>query len=363
MKRVLYGTTALVAASLLVTSVSYAGDEEMMEEEMMAAPISVGVGGYYRIAAGSISMDNDVNKDNGLTNRGQFINQNIEINIAGSTTLDNGITAGVNIWLDGNNGLANDISETRVSLGGAFGTVTAGSFENAAQLGTIWAPGGNGNFGIKSPFFAGGSRVSWNAGLGAEDALKIMYASPSFNGISLSASYAPESSRDAYAGRGTGDAGHVSEVVSLSLGYSQELMGGSVSAGVGIEEGTIEGTADKDDKTVTNLCTANCDMSTIRGGLVISIDQMSVGGSVLEVENDNSGASRTETDVGIGWSSGPFGLGIQYASSDGSAEFEVTAFNAAYALGPGVELNSQIAMGSAGDDNFAEFLLGTTITF
>ena len=241
MKRVLYGTTALVAAGLLVTSVSYAGDEEMMEEEMMAAPISVGVGGYYRIAAGSYSADGD-------DGRGHFINQNIEINIAGSTTLDNGITAGVNIWLDGNSGFADDISETRVSLGGAFGTVTAGSFENAAQLGTIWAPGGNGNFGVKSPYFKGGSRVSWNAGLGAEDALKIMYASPSFNGISLSASYAPESSSDAYAERGTGDAGHVSEVVSLSLGYSQELMGGSVSAGVGIEEGTIEGALDKDEE-------------------------------------------------------------------------------------------------------------------
>ena len=91
--------------------------------------------------------------------RDHFINQNIEINIAGSTTLDNGITAGVNIWLDGNTGtiLADDISETRVSLGGAFGTLTLGSFESAAQLGTIWAPGGNGNFGIKSPFFGVGN--------------------------------------------------------------------------------------------------------------------------------------------------------------------------------------------------------------
>ena len=247
-------------------------------------------------------------------------------------------------------------------MGGAFGTVTAGSFENAAQLGTIWAPGGNGNFGIKSPFFAGGSRVSWNAGLGAEDALKIMYASPSFNGISLSASYAPESSSDAYAGRGTGDAGHVSEVVSLSLGYSQELMGGSVSAGVGIEEGTIEGFADEDDEEVTILCTGNCDMSTIRGGLVFSIDQVSIGASILEI--DNQGASTTDTDVGIGWSQGPLGLGVQYGSRDNSAGgFEVTAINAAYDLGPGVQINSQLAMGSAGDTEYSEFLFGTTITF
>ena len=323
----------------------------------MAAPVSVGVGGYYRIAAGGYSADGDAG-------RGHYINQNIEINIAGSTTLDNGITAGVNIWLDGNSGFADDISETRVSLGGAFGTVTAGSFENAAQLGTIWAPGGNGNFGVKSPFFGQPVRVSWNAGVGAEDALKIMYASPSFNGISLSASYAPESSSDAYAGRGTGDLDHVSEVVSLSLGFSQELMGGSVSAGVGIEEGTTEAFADEDEdgEEITVICTGNCDVSTIRGGLVFSFDQISIGASILEI--DDRGASTTDTDVGIGWSQGALGLGIQYASRDAAGDDRVvTAFNAAYALGPGVELNSQIAMGTAGQSDWTEFLIGTSISF
>ena len=196
--------------------------------------------------------------------------------------------------------------------------------------------------------------------LGAEDALKIMYASPSFNGISLSASYAPESSSDAYAERGTGDGDHVSEVMSLSLGYSQELMGGSVSAGVGIEEGTVEARADEDDAIIP--CTGNCDNSTIRGGLVFSIDQVSIGASILEI--DDRGASRTDTDVGIGWSQGSLGLGVQYGSRDNSAGgFEVTAINAAYDLGPGVQLNSQIAMGSAGDTEYSEFLFGTTITF
>ena len=156
MKRVLYGTTALVAAGLLVTSVSYAGDEEMMEEEMMAAPVSVGVGGYYRVAFGGYSGDGDDG------NRGHYINQNIEINVAGSTTLDNGITAGVNIWLDAMNGNglgATTFPKPDSTLSGAFGTLTLGSFESAAQLGTVWAPGGNGNFGIKSPFFNCWNRV------------------------------------------------------------------------------------------------------------------------------------------------------------------------------------------------------------
>ena len=98
MKRVLLSTTALVAAGLLVTSVAYAADDEMMEEEMMAEPVSVSVGGYFRVAGGAHDADGAMN------DRGHTINQNIEINLAGETTLDNGITAGVNIWLDGNIG-------------------------------------------------------------------------------------------------------------------------------------------------------------------------------------------------------------------------------------------------------------------
>ena len=320
-----------------------------MEEEMMAGPVSASVGGYYRVAFGGYSGDGDDG------NRGHFINQNIEINVAGSTTLDNGITAGVNIWLNAMNGSGSadaNISETRLYLSGTFGTLTLGSFESAAQLGTVWAPGGNGNFGIKSPFFAAGSRVSWQSAVAgeSEDSFKISYDSPSFNGISLSASYEPDDNQVSYVGRGAEDDDQISEVTSISLGFTQDVMGGSASAGIGIENGTYE------------VCTANCDASSIRGGLVISVDQISIGGSILETEN--LGASSTETDVGIGWSQGPLGLGVQYGSRDDSAGgFEVTAINAAYDLGPGVQINSQLAMGSAGDSGFSEFLLGTTISF
>ena len=155
-----------------------------MEEEMMAAPISVSVGGYYRIGLISISADEDM----GL--RGHQINQNIELSVGGETTLDNGITAGVLVWLDAMHDDSN-ISETSVYFSGSFGTLKAGSYESAAQLGTIWAPGGNGNFNIKSPYFAGDSRTTWGSLVNGkdEDSFKISYSSPSFNGISLSASY------------------------------------------------------------------------------------------------------------------------------------------------------------------------------
>ena len=188
MNKVLLSTTALVAAGLLVTSVAYAADDEMMEEEMMVELVSVSVGGYFRAAVGAHDADGAMN------DRGHAINQNIEINLAGETTLDNGITAGVNIWLDGNIGIQDDTSETRLYLSGGFGTVTVGQFESAAQLGTVWAPGGNSNFGIKSPWFGFGAMPSWQGIIGNnEDDVTVMYASPSFGGICLEAI-----SRDAY---------------------------------------------------------------------------------------------------------------------------------------------------------------------
>jgi outer membrane protein OmpU len=337
MKKLLLGTTALIAAGAFVGTVQ--------ADEMMAEPVSVGVGGYYRVAV--VSASGDAIDDE----RAHGIDQNIEINLSGETALDNGMTAGVNIWLDAMRGVDDDISETRAYFGGAFGTFTIGGFESAAQLGTIWAPGGNGNFGIKSPFF-GGKRPSWQSAVAgdSEDSFKIHYASPAFNGISVSVSYEPDDVSGSYAGNADNDEGQISEVQSISVGFTQEVMGGSVSAGFGIENGTNEG------------CMTNCEATSIRGGLVISIDQISIGGAMLE--DDNMGAESSSSDFGIGWSQGPLGLGIQYGSVDGA--FEVTAFNAAYALGPGIEVNSQVAMGSeAGDDGdgWVELLIGTTINF
>ena len=339
MRSILYATTALVAVGAFIGAAQ--------ADEMMAEPVSVGVGGYYRVAVGSYSDDNNTGQ------RGHTIQQNIEINISGETILDNGLTAGVNVWLDGNVGFQDDTSETRVYLSGGFGTLTAGAFESAAQLGTVWAPGGNGNFGVKSQYFSPGGGASWQGIIGSnEDDLTVMYSSPDFNGFSFSASYAPEDQKESYADRATGEPNDISETTAFSLNMSMPVMGGSVSGGVGYETGTVE------------VCTAMCDATSIRGGVVVSIDDLSIGGAILEI--DNQGKSTTHSDFGIGWTQGSLSLGIQYGSVDADMSNDITAFNAAYALGPGIQLNSQIAMGSNDDaaaGDWTQFLLGTTISF
>ena len=65
---------------------------------------------------------------------------------------------------------------------------------------TVWAPGGTVPIGgIKSPWF-GGIGGMWTSGnFMDEDSTKIVYFSPSFNGISLGVSYAPEDTNHSYA--------------------------------------------------------------------------------------------------------------------------------------------------------------------
>ena len=86
MKKILLGTTALVAAGAFVGAAQ--------ADEMMAEPISVGVGGYYHSALIVTASDDD-------TDRGHGLQQDIEIQVAGSTTLDNGITVSVRARLEG----------------------------------------------------------------------------------------------------------------------------------------------------------------------------------------------------------------------------------------------------------------------
>ena len=362
MKRVLLSTTALVAAGLLVTSVSYAGDDEMM----MAEPISVGLGGYYHTGLVISASDND-------TDRGHGINQNIELEVAGSTTLDNGITVSVRMRVNGNNNgkhghsvlddpdttnvtegeadglLATD--ETEVNLSGGFGRIAYGTVEGATMAGGIWAPGGTPHGGVKSAWF-GTSITGHTTAAMDEDALKISYYSPAFNGISFGVSYAPEDSTNSYAGRMNNNPGKYGEGVQSALNYSVDVMGGSFSANAGYETYASED-ADGENATAT------------RFGASLSIDQISVGGAVQQRSATGGTGERSLSDVGIGWSQGPLSLAVAYGADDieGGANTVITALGAGYNLGPGIDFGAKFSMIEKGSADSTEVLLGTTINF
>ena len=341
MKRLLLGTTALVAAGAFAAGAAQAQD--------MMVPMEVGVGGYYTIAA--IGYDSDA--ESAANDRGHAINQNMEMQLRAEATLDNAITTGVRVRFTANDYEHSD--EQEVYFKGSFGSLHVGAIEGAAQQTVIWAPGSSVPIGgIKSPWFNGIGGM-WNSGAGGpgapgyimnEDALKVLYFSPVFNGISLAASYAPEDSTDSYAGMDNDDAGQNGEAVSVALSYSVDVMGGSFSTNVGYEGYTNEGGGE--------------DPSGLRYGASISIDQIAIGGAVYD--KDIGGVTTSHSDIGVSWTDGPMMLGVQYGDNE-STESNIVAFNANYNLGPGVDVGMQIGAGEKGMDDFTQILLGTMLNF
>jgi predicted porin len=354
MKKVLLGTTALVAAG------AFAGIGAAQAQDVML-PMKAGVGGYYNFALVSTDTDGD------NTNRGHGFQQNIEMEFQGETALDNGMTAGVRIRLSGNNPGPNNIDETEVYFKGAFGGLHLGMVESAGYQTQSWAPGGGPVGSVKSSWF--GSKDWWgDVGYMAEDAPKLVYFSPTLNGISLGVSYSPDPTNNNYGGMNDDDGEH-GEQVTAAVSYGSDLMGGSFNAMLGIERTKTE--------SMGGMACAEpllCDPEGLRYGLSVSVDQISVGAAIYEHDSGGGMApvgETTKSDIGVSWTEGPLMLGIQLGSNDagGGAESDSTSLNLNYNLGGGVDLGAVYATGDRYDSvagmqrGYTEILLGTMFNF
>ena len=346
MRKVLLSTTALVAAGLLVTSVAYADDEEMME-----GPVTVGISGYTTAAI-------TFSSDTGDTTRGQQIGHVHEFAVSGSSTLDNGITVAVHAqlgqssgsWATGNGEARPEavFDEQHITVSGSFGSLRVGRTESAAFNATVAAPGAGigGMMGVNYPWWTVAPTVNTYSGIGPEDAVKVVYTSPNFNGLTLGLSHAPEGTEQTpYPGRGTADAGDISGHTAVGVTYSTDFMGGgSLTLGAAYEAATDEGGGD--------------DPSAMKFGINIGVDQISFGGSMFDVDG-----GAMQYDVGASWTEGATALGLQYANNE-AGNASIAAAHLTYTLGPGILVGAQIASGGAdGSDDVTQFILGTTVFF
>ena len=354
MRKVLLGTTALVAAA------AFAGVGAAQADEMMEGPVTVGLSGYTVGIVGFTS--NDMN-DDGDPLRGEEVFHIYEFAISGSTTLDNGITVGVYAQV-GTSGeftgseRSRPFDEQHITMSGSFGSLRIGRTESAAFNATIGAPGGGVGFvGVNYPWYnpAGGS-INTYSGLGPEDAQKVVYTSPNFNGLTIGVSYAPEASdASAGAGRTTNDVdadgdGDLSEHTAIGVSYSTDFMeGGSLSIGMGYEMAADE--------------SGGPDMEAMKFGASVSVDQISFGGGMYDSGPAN-GDSSIQYDVGASYALGDgIDVGVQFAANDNGGT-SMTALHLTYALGPGIDVGGQIASSSAdGKEDVTQFLLGTAVFF
>ncbi len=334
MKRALLGTTALVAAS-----VTGAGEAQ--------AGFDVTVNGNYSVGAGVVDQDT-----NGQQN--SAINEDFEVFFQIVQTLDNGMTVGGRVELEGFSS-GDQIDERWIYFRGGFGEIRVGDEDDARKLMSYTAPNPtNFLFGVNSPSFtfqslASGQVVSTNSTTPFDgDSSKIIYFTPSFSGFQLAVSYAPDATQDR-TGFGTGGTQDtVSNLGSIGASWSGEFGGVTIGAGGGYSFASAEtngpgpfGNPINDDSP-----------STWAAGVNVGFGGFTIGGSIAVGDELDStgynGYSVTEAtvfDVGVTYAFEAVTLGIAWShgvyqqTSDGEDDdLDFVNLGAGYQLGEGILL-------------------------
>ncbi len=365
MKKALYGTTALATAALVA-----AGAGDAFAQQHGGGRIQIEVHGYMQ--QWLVGVDQDFNDGNGLdpTDQGYTVNQgfkainvdqktNAEVCFVGQTTLDNGITVGVNVQLEAFNA-GNHIDETYLFVQSQrFGQLKVGSEDGAASLLTVNAPDG----GISvddagdvttNVFFLPVSGVIDQVAVSTEadidsDSNKFTYISPRLYGFQAGVSYTPLNND-----RSNSPANGVAynSGVSAGLNYSNVFANGfgvRASGGVLSFNQTVANDADGDHGGLLQW----------RGGAQLSYAGFTVGGGYKQTYgNANSNVTVGDSTFsqllnGSAWSvggtyeTGPYTVGVTYVQGSGVGwnipgtgdyKSRIGTLAGTYVLGPGIRL-------------------------
>ncbi|HET6157565.1 MAG TPA: porin [Dongiaceae bacterium] len=383
MRRVaLLGSTALFGAGMITNSA------------LAADGIKLGVGGFFR-SAYMATFDDDSEGELGNDRNTDGLFSDAEVHFEGSTTLDNGLTVGAHVELEGEN--SNDqIDEAWAYFSGGFGEVRVGSQDDALAGACILPPGGTTNFSAFSPNQWGANNDAFAAGFPAltsnaacvgvddkEDAQKLVYITPNFGGFQLALSYTPNGGdEDQIDGVGPHVGMPINEDeesrhnVAAYATYQYEGDGWGLDAGAG---GSFEGHVEKSpgpDRDKQQFYQADVNLT---------FGQFSVGG-VFEYYN-NLATFDTGDNVdawvaggGVAYTMDAWTFGAQYshqlADVDGSSDdftMDRAVVTANYALGPGIDLDGEVGYtwldtdpetaDNVDDYQGLEVGIGTAITF
>jgi outer membrane protein OmpU len=388
-KRTLLATTAMIGAGVMSGSATAADG------------VKLGIGGFFSAAYMAV-MDDDDEGELGNERNTDGVFQSAEIFFDGRTVLDNGLTVGARVELEGEDD-DDQIDEAWIFFSGGFGELRIGSIDDALAYSCILPPGATGNFSAFSPDQWGANTLISNpACIGVDessggDAQKLLYFSPVFSGFQLAASYTPnggDQDHDEGVGPHVGmpfnsdDESRHNFSVYLTYTYQGDGWGFTWGGG-GSWEGHVEQAPgpnrDRQDFYQT--------------GLNLSFGNFEIGG-VFEYYNDaldrgeeGDAGEAVATDAwvagaGVAYTLEAWVFGAQYSHLDAEndadnaivADFtqDRAMLTATYALGPGIELDAEIAYtwvdtdpegGEAADgtsvDNYdaLEIGLGTTLTF
>lgn len=275
MRKVLLGTTALIAASVLGA-------------DGAQAKFDVTVTGNYFAIYGFVDED-DGPGEQGFRRQNQALNQDVEAHFRFQQTLDNGITVGGRVALKGattagaphvNSGSAaygDQIDERWAYIRGGFGEIRFGDEDDVRRQMATYAPFASVLFQANSPPFTFnnyqppvGHAIATNSTspfLELESA-KIIYFTPILHGFQLGVSYVPDGTQDRFQG-GTGGTDEVqfSNAISVAGAYTGEIGAAKVRGSVGVSRANSE-------------MSAFPDPTIWHAGLNVGIGPFAVGGGI-----------------------------------------------------------------------------------
>lgn len=392
MKQNLLSTTALSLSSFAVASLGTG-----VAPAQASDGIKLEVGGFFDTAY-QVNFDEHGEGDLGNEHNTDGVFNSAEIWFDGEVALDNGLTAGVHIELEGETS-SDQIDESYAYFSGRYGQLRAGSFDDALEEMCVTPPGATANFGAFSPDMIaaniGGAGLTSNTvctGL-TGDAQKLGYFSPDFGGFTLAVTYAPNAeaeSQDDTGGPHVGmkhhDPGQSRHDTSVYATYDYAGDGWGLAAGGGAAfDGHVEGGGG-----ATSSAGA-----AYQAALNLTFGSFAVGGA-MEYWDDYGivdGASLSHARGARTWIAGggasynvdAWTVGLQYSYGrselatvdDGGTGDDVVqerlALTGIYNMGPGIDLDAELAytwLNSQAPDDHAvdsydalEIGLGTAFTF
>jgi outer membrane protein OmpU len=352
MKKFLLGTTAIVAAGMIVSAPS----------AIAAEKIKLSVGGYMEQWVGYVSNDDGEGQDFS----GFDVKSDSEIHFKGSTTLDNGITVGVNVQLEANSNPGDQIDESYIIVKGGFGEINLGS-ENSAMYKMNYAPA---EFGIS---INSGDQTGWLSAVSdaegdsiseggyfrapfgstyiepvrANDSEKITYYTPRIEGFQLGLSYSPDTAQDSN-GQPNRDAADT-DLVMAGLNFNRNF--GSTNFKASLGYGSV----------LDEVSGSGANASAFNGGIGLGMGGFGVG-VAFSSYSDSGGNDGSGLNAGVNYSSGPWGVSLSYfhgqkdgtgdaTTLDGQGEQDTFMLSGKYALGPGVTAAGTLAHSSFTSDD------------
>jgi predicted porin len=195
MKKVLLGTTALLGVGTL------AGAAQASDG------IKLDVGGFFQTVYQGVFDDKDEGEFGEHRTYDRFLH-NAEVHFKGETTLDNGLTVGAQIELEGENA-GDQIDKSFVYWSGGFGKVQIGSMDGVIGACPVFPPGATANFSGFSPASWGSNDPIGSNSVCADhgNSQSIKYTTPNFAGFQLILQYMPSANAEDYTQAGVNGAG------------------------------------------------------------------------------------------------------------------------------------------------------------